>query len=131
MRRTSRTAGIAYNLRRAVAERAESARDAVHLLMVLVRRWGYASPGRAYTVADADEAFMIQIVHGKHYAALRVPDDAVVVMPNHYTIHCPSAFSSTGPLRDSKAMRAAAAGARRTSRLTLPAPTSIPIRACK
>lgn len=97
--------GIAYNLRRAVAERAESARDAVHLLMVLVRRWGYASPGRAYTVADADEAFMIQIVHGKHYAALRVPDDAVVVMPNHYTIHCPSAFSEhwTSPRLESYA----------------------------
>ena len=73
--------------------------------MVLVRRWGYASPGRAYTVADADEAFMIQIVHGKHYAALRVPDDAVVVMPNHYTIHCPSAFSEhwTSPRLESYA----------------------------
>ena len=107
--------GIAYNLRRAVAERAESARDAVHLLMVLVRRWGYASPGRAYTVADADEAFMIQIVHGKHYAALRVPDDAVVVMPNHYTIHCPSAFSEhwTSPRLESYARSRGCA--RRTS----------------
>ena len=100
--------GIAYNLRRAVAERAESARDAVHLLMVLVRRWGYASPGRAYTVADADEAFMIQIVHGKHYAgAARAGRRRGRHAQPLYDPTARRRSRSTGPLRDSKAMRAA------------------------
>ncbi len=31
----------------------------------------------------------MQIVHGKHYAVHRVPDDEAAVIPNHYTIHEP------------------------------------------
>lgn len=34
-----------------------------------------------------NEAFMIQIVSGRHYMAVRIPDDMVAVMPNHYTLH--------------------------------------------
>lgn len=92
--------GVAYNLRRAVAERAGSARQGIHILMEMVERWGYALSGRAYTVADADEAFMIQIVNGKHYAAFRVPDDCAVVMPNHYAIHDPAAFGEFWTSKD-------------------------------
>ena len=79
--------GVQYNLRRIVAERAASAREALGIIIDLVETWGYAPSGRAYTVADQDEAFMIQIVSGKHYIAARVPDDMVVMMPNHYTFH--------------------------------------------
>ncbi len=56
--------GIAYNLRRAAAERATSARNAVDVITDLVSRWGYASPGRLYTAADADEAWVVQIAGG-------------------------------------------------------------------
>ena len=79
--------GIEYDLRRAVAEQATSAREGAMLLTRLVERWGYANSGRCYTVADAQEAFMIQVVRGRHYIAGRLPDDAVCVMPNHYTFH--------------------------------------------
>lgn len=79
--------GIGYNLRRIVAERAKSAREALEIVIHLVETWGYAPSGRIYTVADANEAFMIQIVRGHHYVAARVPDDAIAVMPNHYTFH--------------------------------------------
>lgn len=79
--------GIEYNLRRVVAERARSARDAVDLIVSMVERYGYAPSGRAYTVADKDEAWMVQIASGRIYAAVRCPDDAVVVFPNHYTVH--------------------------------------------
>ena len=79
--------GIGYNLRRIVAERARCAREALEIVISLVEKWGYAPSGRIYTVADADEAFMIQIVRGHHYVAARVPDDAIAVMPNHYTFH--------------------------------------------
>lgn len=79
--------GIGYNLRRIVAERAVSARNALEILIELVEKWGYAPSGRIYTVADANEAYMMQIVRGHHYIAARVPDDAIAVMPNHYTFH--------------------------------------------
>lgn len=79
--------GIAYNLRRALAERSASARDGLRVLIDLVETWGYAPSARAYTIADKDEAFMVQIVSGKHYLGGRVPDGHVAVMPNHYTFH--------------------------------------------
>ncbi len=77
--------GIEFNVRRIVAERATSARDALNIIIGLVEEWGYAPSGRAYTVADSEEAFMIQIVSGRRYIAARIPDDMVVVIPNHYT----------------------------------------------
>jgi len=79
--------GMEYNLRRMVGERATSARHALELIIEMVETWGYAPSGRAYTVADSEEAFMIQILHGRRYIAARVPDNAVVCMPNHYTFH--------------------------------------------
>lgn len=79
--------GIEYNLRRVVAERAGSAREAVDIIIEMVERYGYAPSGRTYTVADKDEAWMVQIVSGKIYVAIRCPDDEVVVFPNHYTVH--------------------------------------------
>ena len=79
--------GIHYNLRRAVGERATSARDAVRIIGELVERYGYVPGGRIYTVADADEAWQVQVVSGRHYVAMRCPDDAICVTPNHYTIH--------------------------------------------
>lgn len=78
--------GIWYNLRRAVAERATSAREAVFIICELVDRWGYVPSGRIYTVADANEGWQVQIASGKgHWAVERCPDDSVAVCPNHYT----------------------------------------------
>ena len=79
--------GIAYNIRRAVGERAESARHGVQIALSLLAEWGYAPTARSYTIADKDEAWLIQAVRGFYYAAARVPDDAVMVMSNHLTIH--------------------------------------------
>jgi len=79
--------GIEYNVRRIVAERATSARDALNIIIELMEEWGYAPSGRAYTVADSEEAFMIQIASGRRYIAARIPDDMVVAIPNHYTFH--------------------------------------------
>ena len=78
--------GIAYNLRRALAERAQTARDGARILMELVDEWGYAPSGRAYTIADQSEAFMFQLARGRHYMGARVPDDAIAVMPNHFNL---------------------------------------------
>ncbi len=81
--------GIGYGLRRIVAESAHTAREAVEIASRLVDRYGYASSGRSYSFADKDEIYVMQIVHGKHYAIQRVPDDEAAVIPNHYTIHEP------------------------------------------
>lgn len=82
--------GIGYNLRRAIAERARSARDAVDIVTNLVQTWGYYMTGRLYTVADRDEAWIVEIAKGRRYIARRVPDDAVAVVANCYTIHEPA-----------------------------------------
>ena len=78
--------GMAYNLRRVLAERSGSAREALMVAIDMVETWGYAPSGRCYFVADKDEAFMMQIVSGKHWMAIRIPDDHVALMPNHYTL---------------------------------------------
>jgi dipeptidase len=79
--------GIGFNLRRIMAERAESARDAVRIAAELLDRYGYVSSGRTYIAADADEAWLIEVVSGKHYAARRVGDKEAAFIPNYYTIH--------------------------------------------
>ena len=79
--------GLAWALRRAVAERATSARDAVVVITNLVSTWGYAGAGRIYTVADRDEAWIVQLVYGRrNFVARRVADDEVAIIPNVYTI---------------------------------------------
>jgi len=78
--------GICYWLRRAMAERATSAREAVHIGATLVEAFGYASSGRTYSIADPNEAWMLSVVQGRHWIAQRVPDDAMAIIPNYYTI---------------------------------------------
>lgn len=79
--------GIGFNLRRVMAERANSARHAVEVGVEMLERYGYVSSGRTYTCADADEAWMLQVVSGRRYAARRVGDREAAFIPNYYTIH--------------------------------------------
>jgi dipeptidase len=78
--------GIGYMLRRLVAEKAVSARDAVRLASELIETYGYIGSGRTYTFADKTEAWMMAVIKGRHWFAERVPDDEVAVIPNHYII---------------------------------------------
>ena len=84
--------GIKFNLRRAVGERATSARDGVRIICELVEKYGYAPSARIYTVADKDEAWLVQVVHGRNYVAVRCPDDQITIMPNLYTVYELDAF---------------------------------------
>jgi len=81
-----RDGGIGYMLRRLVAQRARSAREGVKLAGELVARFGYADSGRSYVVADPREAWLLAVVRGRRWVAQRVPDDAVVVLPNIHII---------------------------------------------
>jgi dipeptidase len=78
--------GIGFMLRRLVVERARSAAEGVRLAGELIERYGYYSSGRTYTIADPREAWMLQVVRGRRWAACRVPDDQVAVIANRYTI---------------------------------------------
>lgn len=78
--------GLVYALRTVLAAKATSARDGVAIATALLDRYGYANTGRCYTIADKDEAWMLQVVMGKHYCARRIDDDQVAFVPNHYTI---------------------------------------------
>ena len=77
--------GVQFNLRRIVGERATSARDGARRVIDLIAKYGYAPSARIYTIADRDEAWMVQVMHGRFAAAVRCPDDQVVVMPNLFT----------------------------------------------
>lgn len=79
--------GIVYELRRALGERSTCAKEGLKVAIDLVSTYGYASPGRIYSICDKDEAYMIQVVRGNRYLAARLPDDCICVMPNHYTFH--------------------------------------------
>jgi dipeptidase len=78
--------GILFWLRRLAIERAQTAREAVKIAGGLISELGYADGGRTYIIADPNEAWILAAVHGKHWAAARVPDDKVVVIPNCFTI---------------------------------------------
>ena len=77
---------IDHNLRRIVTERARTAREAVRIAGWIVERFGYASSGRVYVIADPNEAWVFEVANGKHWIARRVPDDEVAVIPNYYVI---------------------------------------------
>lgn len=81
-----RDGGIGYMLRRLVAQRAHTAREGVELAGALVERFGYVDSGRTYVVADPREAWLFAVVRGRRWVAQRVPDDAVVVLPNIHII---------------------------------------------
>ncbi|OQX86099.1 MAG: hypothetical protein B6D63_00750 [Candidatus Latescibacteria bacterium 4484_7] len=78
--------GIGYYLRRIMAERAKTAREAVEIAGRIIENVGYCSSGRSYCIADPNEAWILSVVRGKHWVAERVPDDEVAVIPNYYTI---------------------------------------------
>ena len=78
--------GVGHLVRRSVGERATSARDAVRIIGELVEAYGYRPSARIYTVADKDEAWLVQVVHGRNFCARRCPDDEVTFLPNCYSI---------------------------------------------
>ncbi len=78
--------GISYRLRGLMAERATTAREAVIIGGALVEQFGYTGSGRTYSIVDANEAWALSVVRGKHWVAQRIPDNQVMVLPNNYTI---------------------------------------------
>ena len=74
-------------------QRAKTAREAIKIMDELVQTYGYNSEGETFSVADPNEAFIMEMVgkgpggHGAVWVAVRVPDDAVCVHANQSRIH--------------------------------------------
>lgn len=78
--------GIGYGIRRLVAERANSARDGVNIMIDLVNKYGYRHQGRTYTIADKNEAWQVALLKGGRYLARKVGDNEMTVMSNAFSL---------------------------------------------
>ncbi len=78
--------GLTHLLRRILALRCRTAREAVRLAARLVGEWGYYPSGRTLFIADPAEAWLLCLARGKHWIAVRVPDDKVAAVSNSYPV---------------------------------------------
>ena len=74
-------------------QRARTAREAVKVMTSLVADHGYASSGESFSIADADEAWVLEMIGkgksdpGAVWVARRVPDGYISGHANHSRIH--------------------------------------------
>ena len=78
--------GLGINLRFAVAQRARTAAEGVSIMTNLVMQYGYEPLSRIFTIADKNEAWLVQVLHGRRYVARRCPDGEAAVYPNCLTV---------------------------------------------
>ena len=82
-------------------ERAKTAREALQIMTELVDKYGYASEGESFSIADPTEVWILEMVGkgkddpGAVWVARRIPDNAISGHANHSRIH-------TFPLKDKK-----------------------------
>lgn len=63
-------------------ERAKSAREAIDIMTDLVDKYGYASEGESFTIADKNEVWVMDMIgkgaeKGAVWVAVRIPDNAI------------------------------------------------------
>ena len=74
-------------------ERAKTAREAITVMTDLVDKYGYASEGESFSIADPDEVWIMELIGkgkddpGAVWVARRVPDNAISGHANHSRIH--------------------------------------------
>ncbi len=74
-------------------QRAKTAREAILVISDLVDRYGYASTGESFSIADENEAWIMEIIgkgekeKGAVWVAMRIPDDCISGHANHSRIH--------------------------------------------
>lgn len=74
-------------------ERAKTAREAIRVMTGLVSEFGYASEGESFSIADGNEAWIMELIgkgkeeKGAVWVARRVPDDCISGHANHPRIH--------------------------------------------
>lgn len=63
-------------------ERAKTAREAIDVMTGLVQKYGYASEGESFSIADKDEVWVMEMIgkgveKGAVWIAVRIPDGAI------------------------------------------------------
>lgn len=74
-------------------ERAKTAREAIKVMTDLVKDYGYHSSGESFSIADSEEAWIMELIgkggkeQGAVWVARRIPDDCIAGHANHPRIH--------------------------------------------
>lgn len=74
-------------------QRAKTAREAIRVIDGLLQEYGYPSEGESFSIADKDEAWIMEIVgkgsieKGAVWVAVRIPDGYVCAHANQSRIH--------------------------------------------
>lgn len=82
-----------YPLMLITLQRARTAREAIQVLTGLVEKYGYRSEGESISIADKEEAWLLEIVgtgpggKGAVWVAIRIPDGMVSATANMSRIH--------------------------------------------
>jgi dipeptidase len=69
-------------------QRARTAREAIKVMTDLVEQYGYGSTGESFSIADKDEAWIMEMIgtgkggHGAVWVALRIPDGMICAHAN-------------------------------------------------
>ena len=82
-------------------QRAKTAREAIQVMTELTEKYGYESEGESFTIADPNEAWIMDMIgkgpgnKGTVWVAVRIPDDCISGHANQSRIH-------QFPLKDKK-----------------------------
>ena len=82
-------------------QRSKTAREAIQVMTELTEKYGYESEGESFTVADPNEAWILEMIgkgpgrKGTVWVAVRIPDDCISGHANQSRIH-------QFPLKDKK-----------------------------
>ncbi len=74
-------------------QRSTTAREAIQVMTDLVKEYGYCSEGESFSVADPNEAWILEMigkgpgVKGAVWVAVRIPDDCIAAHANQSRIH--------------------------------------------
>ncbi len=73
-------------------QRSRTAREAIEVITSLVREHGYASSGESFSIADKNEAWVLELIgkgekeKGAVWVAMRIPDNAICAHANQARI---------------------------------------------
>lgn len=89
------TAGIIdyVSLMAIALQRSKTAREAIGVMTSLVQKYGYASSGESFSIADPNEVWILEMIgkgsgrRGTVWVAVRIPDDCIAVHANQSRIH--------------------------------------------
>jgi len=77
-----------FFLMKLALQRAKTAREAIKVMTDLVEEYGYASTGESFSIADTNEAWIMEMIgpgpggKGAHWVALRIPDGYISAHAN-------------------------------------------------